>query len=180
MRALQLLEQAIEALVGVHVDAGIGIGTIMPPEALAPRRQPNTLHLTVHAHAHAHAPAHAHTHAWYMQYAWYMHGASSRIILHRPCEHVGHRLRPNTRALTPPRPRHAPPPSRPRHLVTAACGTISLGELPRAPPPPCVCPTLLSHALDPPPQAPSLSPQAQVPKPSPEPDPPSPALEPAL
>ena len=42
MRALQLLEQAIEALVGVHVDAGIGIGTIMPPEALAPRRQPNT------------------------------------------------------------------------------------------------------------------------------------------
>jgi len=50
VRALQLLEQAIEALVGVHVDAGIGIGTIMPPEALAPRRQPNILH------------------------AWYMHG----------------------------------------------------------------------------------------------------------
>ena len=41
VRALQLLEQAIEALVRVHFDAGIGIGTIMPPEALAPRRQPS-------------------------------------------------------------------------------------------------------------------------------------------
>ena len=62
MRALQLLEQAIEALVGVHVDAGIGIGTIMPPEALAPRRQPNTLHLTVHMHMHMRLRMHTHMH----------------------------------------------------------------------------------------------------------------------
>jgi len=41
VRALQLLEQAIEALVRVHVDAGIGMATIMPPEALTPRRQPS-------------------------------------------------------------------------------------------------------------------------------------------